>query len=147
MFTDVKQQQTYKVKQRFEQGRVSGDPLMTNLSQAPYPHSNFSFFSYPVESNLFGYFQFKHARETLALWPSRVTFEEAGIPSLPPSPLYPPPLSRPGDVLKSLKTSLIFRRISHEMYLRLCDLCNSTLRANFSFFTKALTSFVKVKVR
>ena len=62
-------------------------------------------------------------------------------PPLNPPPLLSP-LSPPGDVLKILKRSL--RRVSHEMYLRLCDLCNSTLRATFSFFTKALTSFVKV---
>ena len=140
MFTDVKQQQTYKVKQRFEQGRVSGDPLMTALSQAPYPHSNFSQLSRQNQT-FFDIFSL-NTQGKLSLYDPR----ELRLKRLE-SPLYPPPLSRPGDVLKSLKTSLIFRGISHEMYLRLCDLCNSTLRATFSFFTKALTSLVKVKVR
>ena len=113
---------------------------MTALSQAPYPHSNFSQLSRQNQT-FFDIFSL-NTQGKLSLYDPR----ELRLRRLE-SPLYPPPLSRPGDVLKILKTSLIFRRISHEMYLRLCDLCNSTLRATFSFFTKALTSYVKVKVR
>ena len=91
MFTDVKQQQIYKVKQRFEQGRVSGDPLMTVLSQAPYPHSNFSQLSRQNQT-FFDIFSL-NTQGKLSLYDPR----ELRLRRLE-SPLYPPPLSRPNDV-------------------------------------------------